>query len=64
MTIQHRHGVKHTKADALSQIPEEHETCNCYEAGKEVSSLPCDGCPYCTKLHTTSGEYSSQKLIK
>ena len=45
MTIQHRPVVKHTNADALSRIPEEHETCNCYEAGKEVSSLPWGGCP-------------------
>ena len=34
MIIQHRPGVKHTNADALSRIPQEHETCNLYEAGK------------------------------
>ena len=60
ITIQHRPGVKHTNADALSRIPEEHETWNYYEAGKEVSSLPCGGCPYCTKLHNQWGAFESE----
>ena len=60
MKIQHRPGVKHTNADALSRIPEEHDTCNCYEAGREVSSLPCGGCPYCTKLHNQWGAFDTE----
>ena len=60
MTIQHRPGVKHINSDALSRIPEEHDTCNCYEAGKEVSSLLCGGCPYSTKLHNQWGAFESE----
>ena len=59
-TIQHRPGVEHTNADALSRIPEEREIYNCYEAGKEVSSLPCGGCPYCTKRHNQWGAFESE----
>ena len=51
MTIQHRPGAKDSNADGLSRILEELDPCNCYEAGKEVSSLQWGGCPYCTKLH-------------
>ncbi len=51
MIIQHRAGTKHSNADGLSRIPEELDSCNCYEAGKDVNSLPCGGCPYCIKLH-------------
>lgn len=25
--------------------------CNCYQAGKSVSNLPCRGCKHCEKLH-------------
>ena len=56
MTIQHRAGVKHCNADGLSRIPEKLEHCSCYEAGRDVSSLPCGGCRYCRKLpHNEAG---------
>ena len=60
MTIQHRPGVKHTNADALSRIPEEHEICNRCGAGKDISSLPCGGCPYCTTLQNQWGVFESE----
>ena len=60
MTIQHRPGVKHTNADALSQIPEEHDTNNCYEAGQEIDSLSCDGCQHYAKLHNIWGALVSE----
>ena len=47
--IQHRCGEKHSNADGLSRIPHE-VTCDYYESGKEVQSLPCGGCKYCTKM--------------
>ena len=25
--------------------------CDCYQAGQELISLPCQGCAYCTKVH-------------
>ena len=51
MVIQHRPGVQHTNADALSRIPETLPYCNCYEAGKKLEQLPCGGCNYCSRLH-------------
>ena len=47
--IAHRSGKKHGNADGLSRIPSE---CDCYEAGKDVKSLPCGGCKHCTSKHT------------
>ena len=60
MTIQHRPGVKHSNADALSRLAVEHETCNYSEARKEVSSLHCGGYPYCIKLHKQWGAFESE----
>ena len=51
MVIQHCPGKKHGNADGLSQIPEKEDFCNCYEAGVSLSSLPCEGCAFCTKVH-------------
>ena len=51
MVIQHRPGNKHGNADGLSRIPEKEDFCNCYEAGISLSSLPCGGCAFCTKVH-------------
>ena len=39
MVIQHHPGKQHGNADPLSRIPDEHDYCNCYEAGIELSSL-------------------------
>lgn len=52
--IEHRAGQRHTNADAMSRYrPGSEEGCNCYQAGKEVTDLPCGGCTHCTcrKLH-------------
>ena len=49
MIIQHCPGKQHGNADGLSQIPNDY--CNCYEAGINISSLPCRGCKCCTKVH-------------
>ena len=51
LNIQHRPGAKHTNADAMSRIPIASE-CNCYEAGKNLSDLPCGGCNYCQRIHS------------
>ena len=60
MTIQHRAGVKHCNADGLSRIPEELDQCSCYEAGKDVTSLPCGGCAYCIKLHSQWDKFEKE----
>ena len=49
MNVIHRKGVQHTNADALSRVPDVLEFCDCYRAGQDVKSLPCGGCPYCTR---------------
>ena len=49
--IEHRSGKKHSNADGLSRIAIENQ-CDCYQAGKELSSLPCGGCKYCTRIHS------------
>ncbi len=48
MKIEHRAGKKHSKADGLSCIPDRLTPCNCYKAGKDLTSLPCKGCVACT----------------
>ena len=50
MVLIHRPGVKHQNADGLSRIPHG-PVCDCYEAGKEPTSLPCGGCDYCVRVH-------------
>ena len=42
---------KHGNADGLCWIPEKEDFCNCYEAGISLSSLLCEGCAFCKKVH-------------
>lgn len=51
IVIQHRPGSKHSNADGLSRIPSATRPCNCYEAGRDLDSLPCGGCRHCARLH-------------
>jgi hypothetical protein len=55
LKIVHRPGRNHGNADALSRLP---NTCDCYNAGSEVTDLPCGGCPYCTRAHTQWERFS------
>ena len=52
MPIQHCLGVRPANADGRSCTPEQLDECDCCDAGQGVCSLPCGGCPYCTKLHS------------
>ena len=47
--IIHRAGVKHTNADALPRRPDNFEECNYFQAGADMSKLPCGGCKYCVR---------------
>ena len=49
MVIQHRPGKQHANADGLSRIPPAEECCTQSCAGSTARTLPCQGCPYCTK---------------
>ena len=51
MVIQHHPGKKHGNADGLSQIPDETEFCDCYEAGMSPS--------FCTKVHGQWSRFES-----
>ncbi len=51
LQIVHRPGKLHCNADGLSRRPADEEPCDCYEAGAELNSLPCEGCAYCTRAH-------------
>ena len=55
----HRSGQKHSNADGLSRI-EEDEECDCYLAGRNVSTLPCRGCRYCLKIHDMWDKYEEE----
>ena len=57
MQIIYRKGKEHGNADALSRLPDSLYYCDCYKAGAEVDSLPCGGCPYCTRAHTQWGRF-------
>lgn len=35
----------------LSAAHEDPTDCNCYQAGKETTELPCQGCFHCQRLH-------------
>ncbi|VDI47038.1 Hypothetical predicted protein [Mytilus galloprovincialis] len=53
MSVQgHRIGKDHCKADALFRYPETSYVCDCYKAGMDPLTLPCNGCQHCSKLHT------------
>ena len=49
MVIQHRSGKKHQNADALSRIPDTLPLCHEYKSNVPLTSLPCGGCPFCTR---------------
>ena len=59
LQIQHRNGNLHSNADGLSRIPSGMQECNCYQAGKDLSSLPCGGCKYCTRLHNQWAKFET-----
>ena len=60
MAICHRPGVKHTNADSVSRIGSATATCNCYEAGRHLSDLPCGGCTYCSRLHNQWNRFENE----
>ena len=52
MEIIHRKGKDHCNADGLSRIPDTTSSkCDCYQAGSKLETLPCRGCPHCTRAH-------------
>ena len=48
-TIQHCSGDKRSNADGLSWVLQ-NATCDCYEDGRDLDSLPCQWCKYCQKM--------------
>jgi hypothetical protein len=60
MIVQHRPGVKHGNADALSRIPDTLTPCSAYIAGLKPSCLPCGGCKYCVRAHEQWGKFITE----
>jgi transposase InsO family protein len=50
-SIQHRPGVKHGNADALSRYPCPPDDCPEYDGVTALEDLPCGGCKACTRKH-------------
>ena len=55
-SIVHRSGKKHSKADGLSRNTLE-GYCEYYVVGKDLSTLPCGGCEFCTRMHSQWKRY-------
>ena len=51
IVFQHRKGVNHGNADALSRYPLKGPHCDCYSIGSRLCDLPCGGCTHCAKIH-------------
>ncbi|KAL6481658.1 hypothetical protein MHYP_G00097380 [Metynnis hypsauchen] len=49
MQIEHRPGVRHGNADALTRKVADSQ-CNCYKAGKDISTLSYGGCAHCQRM--------------
>ncbi len=49
--LEHRKGVKHVNADALSRIQCDPADCSCYDGTSFLQALPCGGCSSCTRKH-------------
>ncbi|KAL6486140.1 hypothetical protein MHYP_G00055320 [Metynnis hypsauchen] len=49
LQIEHRPGVRYGNADALSRKVADAQ-CDCYQAGKDISTLPCGGCAHCQRM--------------
>lgn len=56
MATLHRHGNKHTNADALNRIPDDRPVCDCYAAGASPESLPCG---YCVRAHSQWSRFAT-----
>ena len=54
----HRSGKTHQNVDGLSRIPDEISDCQCYNASKNLKTLPCGGCA--SKL-MSNGQHSMIK---
>lgn len=59
MKILHRPGKLHNNADGLSRMNLSGEQCHYYETGRDLATLPCGGCRYCTKLHASWDRFES-----
>ena len=60
MVLEHRSGVKHTNADALSRIPCQEIQCDNFIPGVKPSDLPCGGCSYCVKADSQWGHFARE----
>ena len=57
MILQHRPGLKHVNADALSKS-KSRLPCSEFRTDIAVSELPCKGCKFCRKAHADWYKFS------
>lgn len=55
--IEHRAGRNHGNADAMSRIPCDPESCDCYDKETIIEQLPCGGCTTCVKRHKAWSQF-------
>ena len=58
-SISHRPGKKHGNADALSRSPDSKASCDQYESGMPLESLPCGGCSYCKRRQEEGEDFKA-----
>ena len=58
MVVQHRPGIKHGNADALSRKPDSLTPCTSYLAGSKPADLSCGGCHYCVRADKQWGNFT------
>ena len=59
MILQHRPGLKHVNADALSRS-ESGLPCSDFRTDIAVTELPCHGCKFCRKAHADWYKFSQE----
>ncbi|XP_030839698.1 uncharacterized protein LOC115923367 [Strongylocentrotus purpuratus] len=55
--IEHRAGRNHGNADAMSRIPCDPESCDCYDKETIIEQLPCGGCTTSVKRHKAWSQF-------
>ena len=58
--IVHRDGKKHGNADSLSRQHCGNDECDNYKQGEDLASLPCGGCPGCTRKHHQWAKFETE----
>ena len=61
--IEHRAGIKHGNADALSRTTCDPLECSCYDGLTLLRDLPCGGCNTCLKKHQQWSTFTEESEV-